>query len=277
MTNKFTIGITGAGGHIGSELVNYLRGKEFQVVPLKFDLKRNIPVGLLSGIDVLIHCAFVKQEDNANAEMHNYNGSKVLFEECRTQGVKKIIFFSSVTAKQNAASGYARGKFAIEQLLDPQRDFVIRCGMVIGTGGLFQRMLHYAVTHTFIPLIGSGKQVIQLIAVDDVVRCVEQIIVRNLSGMGVLANEEELTYRQFFSTIARVYRKRIWFVPVPAGALQLLLKICKLMHIRTGASAENIQGIRSLRKQRPVALLPTFRTFSEKLVELEHLGRRRYD
>jgi nucleoside-diphosphate-sugar epimerase len=34
MNNKLTIGITGAGGHIGSQLTEYLRAKAFEVIVL---------------------------------------------------------------------------------------------------------------------------------------------------------------------------------------------------------------------------------------------------
>jgi nucleoside-diphosphate-sugar epimerase len=278
MNNKLTIGITGAGGHIGSQLTEYLRGKAFEVIVLtknvdsikdtsarKYDLTDAIADDLLNDIDVLIHCAYIGNERHEDAAQINYNGSKLLFEASRKQGVKKIIFFSSVTANANAASGYARSKFAIEQLLDANTDFIIRCSMVIGSGGLFKRMLTYALTHRLIPLVGSGNQIVQVVAIVDVVRFVEQIIINDLTGTGVLANEERLTYRQLFTTIADVYQKRIVFVRVPAAALKIILRLNKFLGIRTGASEENVQGIQTLHPQKPLLLLPSYRSLEETL------------
>jgi NADH dehydrogenase len=281
MSNNITIGITGANGHIGSRLTEYLSKKGFRVIALvrnvasvknvavrKYDLTKDIASGLASDIDVLIHCAVVTKDQHANAEHINYKGSKQLFDECRKQGVKKIIFLSTVTASANTKSAYAKSKYRIEQLLRADTDFMIRCSMVIGTGGMFRRMLTYATTHTFIPVFGSGNQVIQVVAIDDVLFFVEQVIIGDLSGSCVLANNEQLTYKEFFSTIAAVYQKKICFIHVPVVFVKMLLRLCRLMNIRTIVSEENILGMETVRVYDPPSFPLTFRTLRSKLEEL---------
>ena len=283
MNNSITIGITGASGHIGSSLTRYLSAKGFRVIAFvrnadsvsnasvrKFDLTSNIAAELLSDIDVMIHCAFVTKEQHVNAEQINYNGSKQLFEACREQGVKKIIFFSTVTAGAQAKSAYAKSKFRIEQLLQPDNDYLIRCSMVIGTGGIFQRMLTYGTTHTFIPLIGSGNQVIQVVAIEDVLFFVEQVIRGDMKGSSVLANSERLTYKQLFKTIAAVYDKSIFFIPVPVSFLKMILRLCRSMNIRTPVTEENILGTETLREYDQSKFSFTLRTLRSKLEELRN-------
>lgn len=277
MNNKLTIGITGASGHIGSHLAGYLVEKGFTVVSLvrnpdaadlssrKYDLTGNIPDDLLNGIDILIHCAYVTKQQHTDAARINREGSEKLFSAAREKGIRKIIFFSTVTADINARSGYAKSKYEIEQLLDSERDFVARCSMVIGTGGLFQRMMEYGTSHTIIPLVSAGNQVVQVIAIDDVARLIEQVITRDLTGTGVLANEEAYTYKQIFRLIAKVNYKKIIFVPVPANVLKSIVKISRFLRLPVGATEENIQGIQTLRRQEPLLILPSFISLEKKL------------
>jgi dihydroflavonol-4-reductase len=281
MNNDITIGITGASGHIGSRLTGFLSEKGFRVIAFvrnvasvknvpvrKYDLTEDIASGLVSDIDVLIHCAFVTKDQHADAEHINYHGSKQLFDECRKQGVKKIIFFSTVTASANTKSAYAKSKYRIEQLLRADTDFMIRCSMVIGTGGMFRRMLTYVTSHTFIPVFGSGKQVIQVVAIDDVLIFVEQVITGDTSGSCVLANNEQLTYKEFFSTIASVYHRKICFIHVPVPLVKMLLRLCRLMNIRTTVTEENILGMETLHVYDPPSFPFTLRTLRSKLEEL---------
>jgi FkbM family methyltransferase len=261
MTTKSTIGITGANGFIGSSLTNFLIGEGFSVVPFvrkptseksknarKYDLvEESIPDDLFKGIDILIHCAFITKEQNADAEQLNFTGTKRLIDVSRNQGVKKIIFFSSVTADENAKSAYSKSKFAIHQLLNKETDLIIRCSLVIGEGGLFRKMLNYAISRTFIPLIGSGRQIIQLIAIEDVQSFVSTSINNNLHGNRVLASTEQITYKQLFKTIAAVYGKRIHFVPVPLVMLKMTLNLCRILNIRTPVSQENLLGFQTVR------------------------------
>lgn len=281
MINNVTIGITGASGHIGLHLTKYLSEKGFRVIAFvrnissiknvqarKYDLTETISPDLFSDVNILIHLAFVTRQQYAAAEQINLNGSKELFYAAKKQGVNKIIFFSSVTADVNAKSAYAKSKFEIGQLLQPATDLLVRCSMVIGTGGMFARMLTYARTNTFIPVLGSGKQIIQVVAIEDVVSFVEEAIAHNMSGSCVLANNEQLTYKQVFTTIGEVFHKRFYFIHVPMWSLKMTLRVCGFLHIRTVVSEENIVGMQSLRKYEPMAFASSFRTLRSKLEEL---------
>src|SRR5689334_7267331 len=103
MNNNLTIGITGATGHVGSQLSNHLKKRGLRVIKLirnpgidesfssrMFDLTQPIADDLLIGIDILIHCAFVANAQSEEAKIININGSRNLFESCRKQGVKII-------------------------------------------------------------------------------------------------------------------------------------------------------------------------------------------
>src|SRR6266700_7171897 len=107
--DKGIIAITGAGGFIGSALLTHLRNSGYRVIALKrtvagdaeplqerfFDLQQVPAAGLLKGVEVLIHCAFIGAEAHSEADQINYAGTKLLVKNARVHGVQKIIFFSS--------------------------------------------------------------------------------------------------------------------------------------------------------------------------------------
>src|SRR5215831_7813739 len=212
MSNQ-VIAITGTSGFIGSVLLQELRKNGYTVIALNrrpkasveerfFDLNQPPDAELLKGVDVLIHCAFISAEADPASEQLNEVGTNMLTVCARQNGVKKIIFFSSVSGHANARSAYGKSKFRSEALFDMHSDVVLKCSLVIGTGGLFSRMVKFVRTKKFIPLIEGGRQPLQVIAINDVVRVVLKLISENISGNFVLANREHFTYRQFFKTVA---------------------------------------------------------------------------
>lgn len=116
MENKIKVGITGAGGNIGTTLVNGLRDK----FDLKlFDLKRmdlgksanpkqidfiqldfaepNQLKGVFAGLDAIIHLAGNPDPSAPRADTirNNFVSTSFVFEEARKAGIQKIVFASS--------------------------------------------------------------------------------------------------------------------------------------------------------------------------------------
>jgi nucleoside-diphosphate-sugar epimerase len=266
--HKPVVAITGANGFIGSALTQYLEDAGYPVITLArkkygrkngherlYDLQQPPAADLLAGVDILIHCAVVWADGQVDAEQLNYLGTEKLITCAHSNGVQKIIFISSVSAHDKAISAYGKGKFHTESLFDPEKDVVLRCSLVIGQGGLFGRMLQHALSKRIIPLFYKGRQQVQIISIDDVLTAILTIITGNLAGRYVLANRQHITYRSIFETIARVYKKRILFIPVPVRIIQLLIKITSLLKLPFPVNNENIQGLKTVQFMDPEASL----------------------
>lgn len=266
--HKPVFAITGANGFIGSALVQYLENAGYRVIALVrkktdrkngqerlYDLQQPPADDLLAGVDVLIHCAVIWQDVQVDAAQLNYLGTEKLIHSARSHGVKKIIFISSVSAHDQAISSYGKGKFHTESLFDLQKDVVLRCSLVIGQGGLFGRMLHHALSKRIIPLFYKGRQQVQIISIDDVLKAVLTTVTNNMTGCYILANRQHITYRSLFQTIALIYKKRIIFIPVPVSIIQLLCNITSLLKLPFPVNMENIQGLKTVQFMDPEASL----------------------
>ncbi len=111
---KVVVGVTGANGFIGKNIVNKLRKEGFMVISLQrtipssnnyetrvFDLCKldTINEKLLYGIDILIHNAALVHKPQADTKLYktmNFEATKKLYELSADLNVKKFIFLSTV-------------------------------------------------------------------------------------------------------------------------------------------------------------------------------------
>jgi nucleoside-diphosphate-sugar epimerase len=248
-----TIAITGATGFIGQAICRYLRACDYSVIELVrkplnvqqrfFDLTQPVDEQLLDGVEVLVHCAFM-----ANDVQHNYEGTKALRQAARRCGVGQCIFFSSVSAHASATSLYGKGKLRVEGLFGGDSDVILRPGLVLGAGGLFGEMLRFALQKRVVPLVNGGRQPMQVVGLEAVTESVRQVIENKMRGTYVLANEEQLTYRQFFETIEKVFATRLRYVWVPAGLLKIAIGLASFCKIKLPVTKENLRGLQSMRR-----------------------------
>jgi nucleoside-diphosphate-sugar epimerase len=257
--NNTTIAITGASGFIGAYLVTYLKQKGFPVIELgrhfsategtqrKWLLEEQPGEELLKGIDILIHCAFIKNETGPVESGVNYKGSRNLFDAAQKAGIKKMIFFSTTSAHEASSSVYGRSKFSVEKLLDTGIHVILKPGLVIGRGGLFSEMLQFTLKKKIVPIINGGIQPMQTINIEAVAEAVENCILNNLHGRFVLTGKEVIPYKKFFATIAEVYKIKLRYIPLPVWLLKMVIIVGNMLHIKLPVNKENLHGLESMR------------------------------
>ena len=148
-----TVLITGATGFLGRELCRYFDNQGYRVRALVRDLEKSAVLGqcakggffkcaLPGDIDpaafegeiaAIIHCAYANStRDQTLAEEVNIVGSERLIQLSREHDVSRFVFISSLSAHDEAESFYGRSKLRVEGMLDPQRDLIIRPGLIAG-------------------------------------------------------------------------------------------------------------------------------------------------
>jgi nucleoside-diphosphate-sugar epimerase len=263
MTLSKTVAITGASGFLGGELIKHFSDQGWQVIALvrkprlsdnpavryeHYDITEVPEDGLLDGVDVVVHTAFVKYDaKHPDAMESNITGAKSLLKAAKKAGVKKTIFISSMSSHEDAISVYGRQKLAIEQLFDLKRDVVLRCGLILGKGGIVQEMAQFMRTKHAVPLIGGGKQPLQVIGVYDLARLIQKAAEANFGGRFVAANPQVYTYRQFYQALAKALRVKVLYVPVPYSVLVTVFRVVTLLRLPLGVGEDNLQGLKMLR------------------------------
>lgn len=285
-----TVAVTGASGFLGRALCAHLSSRGVAVRALvrepaafprdagtraaRCDLPDVLDETALEGADAVVHCAYATREmDQARARRVNEDGTRLLLAAARRAGVRRVVFVSTVAAYDGAPSYYARSKYALEQLVDPPRDVIVRPGLIIGRGGhgLFQQLLDNMRRLRVVPLFGGGRQPLQTVHVDDVCEAITRVVERDLTGAFNVAEPSPPTLAEFLRMMAARLGIRCVFVPLPFGPVLGVVRTIEAARLPFPLRAESLLGLQGLRAIPVTADLErlgmTVRTADESLAE----------
>jgi nucleoside-diphosphate-sugar epimerase len=255
--------ITGASGFLGSHLVDYFAQKGWhvralvrspekytdtkQVAYLKYDIGSPFDTSLLKGADYLVHAAYVKYDRlHPDALELNREGARALIETSRKNRLAKNVFISSMSAHEQAESVYGLQKLGIEKLFSTKKDVVLRSGLIIGNGGIVKQTADFMKSKHAVPVVGGGKQPLQIIAVGDLVRAIETALTTPVNGTYTVATSQVYTYKELYEAIAAYLKVKVLFVPVPFSVLLLMLQTIAFLRLPLNVSKDNALGLKKL-------------------------------
>lgn len=251
------IGITGANGYIGSALHEGLLHEGYDVCRLvrtpTIDQDRKFSLAdddySLSGLHTLIHCAWdLTASTWTDIEERNIEGSKRLFDRARKDGVRTIIFISSMAAFDGCRSLYGRSKGVVENYVTVIGGIVVRPGTVYGgkVGGIVAAITGLMKKFRIAPLIGGGGHTLYTVHIDDLTNLVKRIVSDPEVARGmplIAADPKPITLREFFRSIAKQIGVRPLLIPVPGLFLFLPLKLLELLKIKPPLRSDSVTSI----------------------------------
>lgn len=263
-----TILVTGATGFLGRHLCDYFRKRGYAVRGLvrrtsahpfsepgimlfKGNLPDEVDPSALEGVDIVIHAAYYTARLTSIEEAHrvNHDGTIRVHEMSKNAGVGQFVFISSTGSHAEAESYYGKSKYELEKLMDPQKDLIIRAGLIIGPGedGTFNRMKESLRKSGVVPIFDGGHQIMQTIHVDDLCRAIDLAVEKKLTGTLVVAEPQGLEIRDFFKLVADGMSKKCTLVPLPMGLFLTALRIIEKLHIPFPLSSENLLGLKQMK------------------------------
>jgi nucleoside-diphosphate-sugar epimerase len=201
--------IFGGCGFVGQHLTKSLQNKKYKVVPVDVVQKPNAVIGdirnskdcdkFCKDADIVIHLAgelphagWQKELPKGTMWKIMVDGTRNVLESCLKYKVKKIIYFSSSAvygspptyplkedAPHRPLDEYGKAKSRAEDLCNKYmarglNTTIIRPMTILGPNfvGILRSMMEFIYNGKTFPLIGGGKNKIQLIHIDDVVSAV---------------------------------------------------------------------------------------------------------
>lgn len=262
---KPTIAITGASGFVGGVLTTYFLDKGWKVVALartipakgearknleyrSYDIQKPINAGTLKDVDYIVHAAYIKfNKKTPDAYAINVNGAKNIVAAAEKAHVKQLVFLSTMSAHENAISVYGKQKLETESVfLSKKNTTVLRCGLIIGDGGIVREMADFMKSKHAVPLIDGGKQPLQIVSVYDLAKVIDNALEYAVSGRLVIATPQVYSYREFYKTLARHLGVKVLYIPVPYGLLQFTLRTLAKLNISLGIEEDNLKGLKKL-------------------------------
>jgi nucleoside-diphosphate-sugar epimerase len=186
-------------------------------------LEDDLDKKLFEDVDICIHLAFQFEKQERNGMDVNIFAA----ENLKRLNLAKYVFISSFAAASPVTdSYYGKYKLAVEAFF--KDDLIIRPALVLGAGGLFERLKVQLSKTKFVPLLNDGKQIIQTILLEDLVESSIYLIENQAKGVFHLAHAEKVFYKDFILKIAKKLQIELFFLPIPVFLMKIILAFFEL-------------------------------------------------
>jgi uncharacterized protein YbjT (DUF2867 family) len=239
--------VTGGTGFVGRHVVHALRAAENDVRVLVRDRRKGARVegwgatlaegdvtdaGSLSaaaeGCDTVVHLVAIRQGKEEQFRRVMVEGTRDLLAAARAAGVARFVQMSALGTSEEAKDlvPYYRAKWETEQLVEASGipHVIFRPSFVFGTdGGILPTFVKLARLAPVTPIIGSGRQRIQPIWVDDVAEYFARAVdLDAASGRTFeLGGPDVVSWNEFWERLKRARRSRRPSVHVPVRLMRL--------------------------------------------------------
>jgi NADH dehydrogenase len=259
--------VTGASGLLGREVVRELLERNYEVRALVHTPGRervfqhgtvdvyyggvNDPDALASacrGVEAVIHLvAVIRQGRGVTYERVNRQGVANVAAAAKASGsVKHFVHLSAIGAVDNPRFPYLRSKWQGEQeVVNSGLPYtILRPSVLFGPGDEFINALA-ALVRAFpvVPVIGSGNNRLQPIAVQDVARCVVLSLDRgDLKGRVVeIGGPRQLSYNEIVRIVGRTLARRRLRLHIPVWLMWLNVALMQLLVPRPPLTREMLR------------------------------------
>ncbi|MBT8421859.1 MAG: NAD(P)-dependent oxidoreductase [Gammaproteobacteria bacterium] len=252
---NLTIGITGAGGYVGSRLCEALTAAGHDVIRFVrrpgandrfFSLGDLASPDDFEDLDILIHCAWDMQASNVDAVRRtNIEGSLHLLAAARAAGVSRIIFISTMSAYSGCKSVYGQAKLEVETMVRQFRGISIRPGLIYGDnpGGIVGRLLQLAERTPVLPMIGTGNYPLHTCHEDDLCELVLIACMASDRNLPPVITAAEFTGRRFRDIVQTLSRRELRFIPIPWRLAWFGLRGLESVGLRPPIKSDSLIGL----------------------------------
>jgi uncharacterized protein YbjT (DUF2867 family) len=239
--------VTGGTGFVGGHVVHALRAAGNDVRVLVRDRRKAVrletwgatlvegdmtqPASLaaaVAGSDTVVHLVAVRQGREERFQQVMVDGTRNLLSAAQAGGVGRFIHMSALGTSETTKDlvPYYRAKWETEQLVASSGipSVIFRPSFVFGSdGGILPTFVRLARLAPVTPIIGSGRQRIQPIWVDDVAEYFARAVgLAAASGRTFeLGGPDAVSWNDFWDRLKRVRRSRRPSVHIPVGLMRL--------------------------------------------------------
>ncbi len=254
--------ITGANGFIGDYLTKYFSSKGHQVYALVHHLYKQAPKNVKyrafdlhsfgsdvipDNTDIVVHAAYIPYIKSITNKNINQIASIRLYNIAKRKKVSKFIFLSSLSASKHAISEYGKSKFKISKAINKETDLILKPGLVIGNGGLYNRIETLIKNSLFVPLIGGGNQQIQYILIDNLAKLIDNSILYNITGEYNVAYKTPIKMKDLYLHITKSIDKKIILLPFPYLFADIAFGLINILKLNIGINKDNYLGLKNMK------------------------------
>jgi uncharacterized protein YbjT (DUF2867 family) len=239
--------VTGGTGFVGGHVVHALRAAEQEVRALVRDRRKGARLeawgaslvegdmtdpatieATVAGCDTVVHLVAVRQGREERFQRVMVDGTRDLLAAANAAGVRRFVHMSALGTSEQTKDlvPYYHAKWETEQLVKASGipSVIFRPSFVFGAdGGILPTFVKLARLAPVTPIIGSGRQRIQPIWVDDVAAYfVRAVDLDAATGRTFeLGGPDVVSWNEFWERLKRVRRSRRPSIHVPVRLMRL--------------------------------------------------------
>ena len=208
--------LTGATGFLGRHIQKALIRSGHRVRPVSRSLghdfgQKQTPADwmpLLADMDAVVNAVGIIGEiRHQRFEVLHTRAPQALFTAAHEMGIRRIVQLSAQGADATAFSQYHLSKRAADDVVRalPRPGWVLRPGLVFGPGGASQALFMRWARLPRIPVLGSGQQPVQPVAVEDVASTVVACLAQDGPGQTLdLVRPDPIAFADWLQTLRRL-------------------------------------------------------------------------
>ena len=200
-------------------------------------------------VDAVVHLVgVIRQGRRQTFDLVNHRGAAAVAAAAKAANVQHFVQMSAIGAGPDQSYPYLFSKWQGEQevVKSGLAYTILRSSIMFGEGDEFLNALA-ALVRVFpvVPVIGSGRNRFQPIAVEDVARCVAISLERSrLRGRTIdIGGPEQFTYNELVSIVARRLGKRRLFFHIPVWAAYLAARVAQIVQPRPPITTDQLRMI----------------------------------
>ncbi|BCW99947.1 MAG: NAD-dependent nucleoside diphosphate-sugar epimerase/dehydratase [Armatimonadota bacterium] len=277
------IGVTGATGFVGSHLCRLLVERGHRVTALvrpgstrarpsgggvrfaEGDITRpeTLPAAF-QGCDVVVNLVgIIRETRDQTFERIHAEGAAAVALAAREAGVRRLVHMSAVGTRPHAPSAYHRTKWLGEEAVRASglEWVILRPSLIFGIGdGFTTTMIDLVRRAPVIPVIGSGTNLMQPIAVEDVCAAFASSAEEDChcGQTYELGGPEQITYEQIVRMVARELGVRRPFVHLPVWMMMPLAGVLSRLSARFPLTPDQIRMLQEDNVAQPNHALTVF-------------------
>ena len=269
--------VTGANGFVGSAVVQLALQKNIPVRAMvressDLTLLENTPSEIqvcadmddpaslaraIEGVTTVVHCAATTSSMAPDLELSrkiNVEGTHALLEACRTQGVTRIINISSQSAHPDNPSVYGKTKLEQDQVVRSETQInwtILRPSIIYGpvARGIFNKMVGLCRKLPVIPVIGSGREPMRPLHVEDlaegILQCIESPATYGNSYD--LGGADSLEFNQFLEEILQAIGQKKMLIHLPIPIALVIARVLSTFLKNPPLTPDNVTGISTVK------------------------------
>ncbi len=190
----------------------------------------------MRGCDAVIHLVgIISEVGDQTFERIHVEGTRRVLAAARATGVGRVVHMSAMGARENAVAWYHQTKWAAEELVRHSglTWTILRPSLIYGPGdgvvSLFEAISRFS---PVVPVIGSGRNLIQPVAVEDVARTfVQSLTLASVEGQTLeVGGPDRLEFRRLVEDILEGLHRRRCLISLPVGLARLQAMLLEFLY-----------------------------------------------